>query len=190
MNALIIFQKKNEDLLVSELSEAMNGLLGVDCALLEPDSGANGTLPPSDTAFRGGMVRVNFPDIDEEAEGIPVVSVKLVPRKDRDADLKEILDALIAQDPSLEGPFCDNARDFYLFHEETPAAAEAAYVLAYVLGLGTSSGILIPSTEDDMQTVWFEDPEDFADVVFGDGDDDDEEDGEDDGDGTPADDDF
>lgn len=172
MNALILFQDKDEDLFLSQVSEVMGGLLGLDCTLLEEDGQGNGTSEAAEAPFHGGTVRVNFPDVDEETDGAPLVMVKVVPRGDRDSDLTTLLDEILSQDPSLKGAFTENARDYYLFHEDTPASSEAAYLLAYILAMGTSSGVLVPSAEEEMETLWFDNPEDFGDVIFGDEEDD------------------
>lgn len=176
MPVIMIFQKDTTGLTVVEVSELLHGSLGVDCCLYKEGE----KIPLEDVARSGGEISqatvwVNLPDWEAE-EGEPTVQVDISPRLDREEPVQKLVDELIEQDSTLDEDLNHNARDILLTFEDTAAGEESAYALAYVVASETGSGILIPGFEEGDDTAWFEDPEDFADIVFGDEDDEDIED--------------
>lgn len=167
MPAIMIFQKETEGLAVSEISETMVEILGLDCCLYTK----NAKVPLTDTGQSGtelthGAIWVNLPDLHED-EGEPKVRVEITPRLDREQPIQDLVGELLEQDPALADHIEHNARDILLTFKDTSAGEEAAYVLAYVLATITAGSILVPGFEEGDETAWFEDPEDFADIIFG-----------------------
>ncbi|MCC5874701.1 MAG: hypothetical protein JJU11_00650 [Candidatus Sumerlaeia bacterium] len=177
MPAIMIFQKDATGLTVAEISDLLHGSLAVDCCLYKDGE----RIPLEDVERSGGEIAsstiwVNLPDWEEE-EGNPTALVEVTPRLDREEPVQHLVDELLTQDASLDADLNHNSRDILITFEDTPAGEESAYALAYVIASETSSGILVPAFEEGDDTAWFEDPEDFADIVFGDDEDidDDEE---------------
>lgn len=177
MPAILIFQKSNEELTLADFSNGLEELLGLSCGLVVDgrriDPSSAGTEP-----FESGTIYVDLPELEED-EGKPEVLVDSAPRLDRDETFQALIDEIVEQDAELAPDMNQNSRDILLTFEETPAALEAGSALAYVIAAQTDSGILIRSSDDQEDSIWFADAEEFAEYVFGDDEDEDEDDDED-----------
>jgi hypothetical protein len=178
MPAILIFQKDTTGLTVTEIAESLHGVMGIDCCLYAEGKKVGLDAPASAGEIGDSIVWVNLPDLEDD-EGLPTVRLEVAPRLDREDPIQALVDELIEQDKTLAETLNHNARDITLTFDDTPAGEEAAYVLAYIIASETSSGILVPAFEEGDDTAWFDDPEDFADIVFGEEDEDIEDDIED-----------
>lgn len=182
MPAIMLFQKSGALLSLAEISQSLSELLGLNCSIMiDGDRISHDEYENASAELHSGTVYIELPDLEED-EGEPTVSFEALPRLDRDDSMQKLIDEIVDQEISLKSDLNDNSRDLVLSFDDTPAGMEAGYALAYTIASETGSGILFPGFTDDDDTVWFDNAEDFADAVFGEGDDDDddEEDEEDD----------
>lgn len=102
MPAIMIFQKDTAGLTVSEISETMVELLGLDCCLYSKGE----IIPLTDTSRSGaelshGAIWVHLPELSVEEEGEPKVRMEVTPRLDREEPFQELIDELVGQDGAL-----------------------------------------------------------------------------------------
>ncbi len=167
MSAIMIFQKDTELLSISEISHSLAEFLGLGCAVVVEDRRvAVGEYEGSTGEFHDGRIYVELPELQEE-EGEPTVDYHAAPRLDRDETWQRIADEIIEQEPALRPEIEENARDILLTFDDTVAAIEAATAIAYIVAGETNSGLLVRSSEEDEDSVWFPNAEAFADFVYG-----------------------
>lgn len=159
MPLIMIFQKAPGLLSVGEISELMKEMLGYGCEPL-----AGNTDPPTGELHRGRLY-VHLEDLGPD-EGQPEVQYEAIPRLDRDPTLQQLIDEIVEQDPELDEVLNQNARDILITFPDTDAASDAGYAVAYVVAAEAESGILLPSFDEDSETLWFSDAEEFYTTVF------------------------
>lgn len=170
MPYLMIFQKKDTNLDFEALLDRMVADLGVPFVGLKGES----RVDPGKIDHDKGSIWVDLEELAED-EGVPVADFEVTPRAKRSSELKKLIEEIVKQDDSLADDMAKNARDIVITWEDTIASSEAASALAYAIASDTESGILLPATSEEEETMWFETADDFADAVFGDDEDDDEE---------------
>ncbi|MDX9975762.1 MAG: hypothetical protein RBU21_22465 [FCB group bacterium] len=167
MPVIMVFQKNPELLSISEISHSLTELLGLTCGVMI--DGKKVDIDDYDGATREltqGTIYVDLPDLEED-EGQPVLDFAATPRLDRDDEMQGFIDEILEQEDSLRAELDENTRDIMITSSEDPAAIEAASAIAYVVASETESGILVRTSDEDDDTVWFADAEQFADFVFG-----------------------
>lgn len=180
MPAILLFQKDNKALPLADLSDTMAASLGVFCFAWLENKKVPAEELKADARNLGatGQFWVDIPELQED-EGLPLVTVEVTPRLDRDADMQGLIDEILAQDSSLKKTLDKNQRDILITAEDTPAGTEAGNAIAYAIAEMTGSGLLLPGLADDEETLWFDSSDDFAEAVFDTSDDDDEDDDDD-----------
>ena len=159
MPFIMIFQKTSELLSAAEISELMKEILGYGCEAVEGDA------PVSGAELHRGRLYVHLEDLDP-SEGKPEVQYEALPRLDRDDTLQKLIDEIVEQDPSLGEEMNRNTRDILITFPDTDAATDAGYAVAYIVAAETESGLLLPSFDEETETLWFSDAEEFYSTVF------------------------
>lgn len=177
MPAFFMFTKENTLKDFPAISSSMAEAFGCGCYPLK-DGKKTSRLEGDAEGTISGSVHVSLPDLTPE-EGEPVVQVEAMPRLDRSAEVQSMIDEIVEQDAELGKVMNENSFDIIISCDEGSAAMDAASSLAYVIASEAGTGILIPAfEEEDDDTLWFDDAEDFAEAAFGaeEGDEDEDED--------------
>ncbi len=159
MPFIMIFQKTPELLGAAEISELMKEMLGYGCEAVVDDA------TPQAGELHRGRLYVHLEDLGPE-EGKPVVQYEALPRLDRDPVLQQLIDEIVGQDPSLDEDMNHNSRDILITFPDTDAATDAGYAVSYIVAAEAESGLLLPSFDEESETLWFTDAEEFYSTVF------------------------
>ncbi len=186
MSVIVIFQNKPTPLSLLEISETLEGLLGLPVTLAKDGKPVKlEDYPGRDQPLKEGALWVALPELEED-EGDPILDYAAIPRGDRDDAIKELVAQMVEQDPSLAPIVTKNALDIIITFEGSAASVEAGCAVAYAVAAAAESGVLLldgpdegefeEDGEDDEEqegaedeggeTVWFPDAESFADFVF------------------------
>jgi hypothetical protein len=178
MPVIMIFQQNDAPLAIRDLSESMAASLGVPCFLFDKGRKLSAADVQGEAGVLSeGQVWVELPDLQED-EGEPVVSFEIMAREERDEAVQEMIDEIVNQEGALQAVMNQNTQDIIITYEDTLAGYEAGNAFAYIVANETGSGILVPGTEEDEETLWFESAEDFADAAFSEDEDGDDDEGE------------
>lgn len=168
MPIVLVFPKANKPLLLPELSDSMALALGVPFSKYDEKTGKRtpvADLTGTEAHLRSGSYYIEMPDLEED-EGSPVVQVELTPRLDRDEEIQELIDELVAQDPSLDEPMNQNAVDVLLTFGDHLAELEGGDALAFVIAAHAECGLLVPGAGEEEETIWCDSADDFAELAF------------------------
>lgn len=174
MSAILLFGRDDTVPSFRRLSESLVELLGLEARFLQDGTSlAPADVDGADEPLSDAHLHVELPDLEED-EGEPTIHVAVTPRDDRDPAIQELINEILRQEPRLKESLEGNRWDILLSFEDSSAAVEAGVAFAYIYATETGSGVLVRGEDEDAETLWFADAEDFADFVFGD----DEEDGD------------
>ncbi len=168
MPATLIFKKDQEPMKAEMLGDAIRELLGIECSIVVGEELVpTAKFDKDHKEFVSERIFIAISDLEDD-EGMPIASIDISPRLDRDEALQKFVDEIVKQEPSLDQVMNHNNVDIMVTFDEFPAGVEAGSVVTYAAASVVEGGVLVlEGMEDEESTVWFPDAEGFADMVFG-----------------------